>query len=384
MRTGWFKVLALTGLLGLCAYAPLGSGAQGLGRTGVFRWEQMRGATAGTDLTEADIEAFARIGGKLLRVGFAARPLMRLTEPYDFDEGAFAYLEDVLDWCEPRGIRVLVDPHRFPGTQHPWTMLGNDPFWFDDKWHELAERLWSEVARRLADRGAVVAGYDLLNQPEVPIPMEVDTPRDLNRLYARLIRAIRRYDRRHTIVLAAPRFVADGRMQPYHKGLAYLEIPDDPNVIFTTHSYNPMEFTHQGVGYADDPPVTYPGWIGGEWWDKDRIAADHAPVVEFVRTTGRHVLIGEFSCPRWTGESGNRWLRDIIDVAEENGWSWAYHAWREASIWDAEKSNFDRNDERRYDTTPRLELLRQYYLRNWEPPERRRLKIFRTLDRRSQ
>jgi endoglucanase len=328
-------------------------------------WGLARGMTTGVDLTEADVAAFAATSGNLLRVGFPGRPLAAVDPPHAFDEGAFAYLERVLDWCEPRGVRVLVDPHRFPGTRHPWTMLGDDPFFADFRWHDEAARIWSEIAKRLARRGEVVAGYDLLNEPEVRIPMATGSPGDLNLLYERLIAAIRRYDRRHTIVLAAPRFVgADGSMRPYHEGLAHLRVPDDPNVVFETHTYDPMEFTHQGVSDPSDPFVPYPGTIGGVRWDRARVQAYHEPVAEFVRRTGRHVLVGEFSCPRWTSAAGNAWLRDVIETAEENGWSWTYHAWREASVWDAERSNTDRADETRHSSTSRMELLEGFFARN--------------------
>jgi hypothetical protein len=47
----------------------------------------------------------------------------------------------------------------------------------------------------------------------------------------------------------------------------------------------------------------------------------------------------------------------MISVFNEFGFSWAYHAYRESQIWDAERNNFDRNDQSRKKTTPRKELL---------------------------
>jgi aryl-phospho-beta-D-glucosidase BglC (GH1 family) len=315
-------------------------------------------------LTEKDVADFAAIGGNLLRLSFPDRPLLGLQPPHDFDEQAFAHLERVLDWCEPRGVSVLVDPHRFPGTSHPYTMLGTDQFWQDFRWHDLAVRLWGEIARRCARRGAVVAGYDLLNEPEVKRPIPAGTPGDLNLLYRKLVGSIRAHDARHTIVLAGPRFFEGGRMHGYHEGLGLLEVPADGNLCFETHSYDPTKFTFQGVEAPLDPSMTYPGTIDGTTWDKARQDAEHAPVVEFARRTGRPILVGEFSAARWLGEAGNRWLRDVIEVAEANGWSWAYHAWREYHGWDAEMSNTDADDRSRQASTPRLELLKGYYARN--------------------
>ena len=69
------------------------------------------------------------------------------------------------------------------------------------------------------------------------------------------------------------------------------------------------------------------------------------------------MFIGEFSCPRWTGDYGNQYLKDQIEVYEEYGFSWAYHAFRENQLWDVEMSNYDKNDTIRVETTPRKELL---------------------------
>ena len=327
-------------------------------------WRAFRGANGGFGLTEADVAALAAAGGNLIRLSFPDRPLMGLDPPHPFDETAFGHLERVLDWCEPRGVSVLVDPHRFPGTAHPYTMLGTDSFWRDFRWHDLAVRLWTEIARRCAARGTVLAGYDLLNEPEVPFPMPAGTSYDLNLLYRKLVSAVRSQDARHTIVLAGPRYVSGGRVHGYHEGLALLEVPPDENLCFETHTYDPTAFTFQGVEAPVDPALRYPGRVQGVDWGPERQAEVHQPAVDFARRAGRPILLGEFSAARWLGDDGNRWLRDVIEVAEANGWSWAYHAWREYHGWDAEMSNTDAADRTRYPSTPRLELLRGYYSRN--------------------
>ena len=60
----------------------------------------------------------------------------------------------------------------------------------------------------------------------------------------------------------------------------------------------------------------------------------------------------------------NIWIEDVINFFEENNISWAYHAWREASYWDAEKSNTDKYDEKRYTNTPRMEILKNHFQKN--------------------
>jgi hypothetical protein len=124
--------------------------------------------------------------------------------------------------------------------------------------------------------------------------------------------------------------------------------------------YEPHQFTHQGVQGRPEP-VAYPGMIGGREWNRAEVERTLSPVVEFQKRYHVPIFIGEFSAPRWRGDDANRYLRDVIEVCESHGWSWAYHAWREWEGWDAERSNVDRSDTARRETTPRLELLKSFF-----------------------
>ena len=278
----------------------------------------------GTNLTEKDVADFAATGGTLIRLSFPDKPLMALSAPNAFDESAFTYLERVLDWAEARGLRVLVDPHRFPGTVHPYTMLGTDPFFREFRYHDLATKLWEEIAKRwFAKRGEVVAGYDLLNEPEVPDPLPKGTPQDINLLYSKLIAAIRKHDLRHTIVFAAPRLWRSGKTLSYHYGLALLDTTLDGNLAFETHTYDPTSFTFQGVesrptGSSPTRASSTASVLGptptGRRSTRRSPPSSSGPAVPFSSASS--------SCARWLGTSGNTWLRDAIETFENGGWSW--------------------------------------------------------------
>lgn len=325
-------------------------------------WGPYRGANSGIHLTEEAVNEFVALGGNLIRLSFPNRPFMELEGEYAFDEEAFSYLDNVLDWCEQANVKVVIDPHRFPGTAHPWTMLGNDEFWEDYKWHDHAEAVWEEIARRCKDRGDVIAGYDLLNEPDIGSGRrETNTPRDLNALYARLCNAIRAIDPVHTIIIAAPRYFDGERTLDYLDGIQTLELPDVENLVVTIHMYRPMQFSHQGVSEQHPDDVVYPGVIDGVEWNQKEMLHQLRHVIAFQKKQGVPIFVGEFSCPRWTGGGGNRYLEDQIQLYESLGWSWAYHSFRESPIWDAERSNTDRADQSRKATTPRLELLKKYW-----------------------
>ena len=79
------------------------------------------------------------------------------------------------------------------------------------------------------------------------------------------------------------------------------------------------------------------------------------PVREFQQRYQVPILVGEFGVARWAPGS-DQYLTDCIDLFEEYGWDWCYHAYREWSGWSAELSS-DPNDTKQYETTPRKELL---------------------------
>ena len=322
-----------------------------------FPWEKTYGVNVSVNISDKDIADLSEWGVGHIRLSFPAEPLMNVEPPYNFNENSFEKLGKILDICEKYNIGVIIDPHKYPGTGHQWTMLGNDEFWTDFEWHEKVIAIWERIASLCANKGEVVAGYALLNEPAIAYNRKKNTPSDLNLLYAKLITAIRKIDNKHTIILSAPRLgKAGGNDSDYVDGLEYLEPVNDINLCYEIHMYQPMGLTHQGV-FEDSEMVKYPGVIDGVNWNIEKIREHLKPANDYAKKNNIKIYVGEFSCPRWLGDSGNQYLSDLITVCNEFGFSWAYHAYRESQIWDAERNNFDKNDNSRKITTPRKELL---------------------------
>ncbi len=336
-----------------------------------YPWQNYRGANVGHTLSEQDIIDFKATGGNLIRLSFPVIPFADLEPPYALQESAFDFLEQVLDICEREDVAVLIDPHRFPGTMHQWTMLNTDPFWQEKIYQDKAVEIWEEIARRTATRGKVVAGLDLLNEPALEGGFEKGSLKDLNLLYQRLIDAIRPIDSVHAIMLAAPRYLKSdtelsGDNHGYVEGLRVLEMPTDDNLVVTIHMYKPQGFTHQGIWEDQDTISPYPGtYYEGVYWDKNTIDEYILTAYNWSKQNGDvPIFVGEFSCPRTLGEMGNTYIRDCIDVFEKYGFSWAYHAWRENQIFDAEMSIYERADSVRSSENERIVLLKSYFQRN--------------------
>jgi hypothetical protein len=338
---------------GLCAGAWAGQS-----------WGPYRGANAPPSLSENDVRDFAALGGNLLRVGFASEPMMTRTPPYEFNEEPFVQLDRLLDYCEKYGIDVVIDPHTTPGTEFTTTTHATDALWRDFRLHGQLIRLWSRIAYRYKDRGHVIAGYDLLNEPSVSNGAARDTPADWDLLVRKLVHVIRAVDSTHAIIIETASIDTPlGKQIGPLEGMDCLDPPPDSNVVYSPHMYEPADFTFQGIRGRPEP-VPYPGFIRRKLWNRAALERALEPVGRFQQTRKVPIFIGEFSAPRWLGVDGNRYVRDVIEICEEHGWSWAYHASREADVWDAERSNDGRSDHRWRLTTPRLEILEGFFRRN--------------------
>jgi hypothetical protein len=89
------------------------------------------------------------------------------------------------------------------------------------------------------------------------------------------------------------------------------------------------------------------------------------PVIDFQRDYGVPIYIGEFSAIRWAPDNGaQRYLKDVIEIFEENNWSWAYHAFREWNGWSVEHTSNKDDNERSATPTDREQLLRTWFAKN--------------------
>jgi len=218
--------------------------------------------------------------------------------------------------------------------------------------------VWQRMARRYKDTKAVWA-YDLLNEPnEGAVEGELA---DWQELAERAAKAVRAIDPHTTIIVEPPQGGGPAGLTHFHPIAV-------PRVVYSVHMYLPHTFTHQGVHGKWTNHYRYPGDIQGMAWDKARLATALQPVVDFQEAYGVHIYIGEFSAIRWAPEgSAYRYLRDVIDILEANGWDWTYHAFREWSGWSVEHGTDRKNRERTRTPTQREKLLRAWFAQNKRP-----------------
>jgi endoglucanase len=156
------------------------------------------------------------------------------------------------------------------------------------------------------------------------------------------------------------------------------------NLVYSVHNYLPQECTHQGVNQIvgtdldhpyDRTGTKWPFVIGGgkgKPWDKERLRKELEPAVRFARENKARIYVGEFGVARWAPGAA-AYLKDNIDLFEEFGWDWTYHAFRESHIWSYEYDDQypdGQGDHLAAEETARAKVVRSFFQLNHPSKER--------------
>jgi aryl-phospho-beta-D-glucosidase BglC (GH1 family) len=279
---------------GLVSETKLSERIEGLvGREEAARF---RKAVYDTFITERDIEMIADLGFNVVRVPFNHTVLEKNRAVDDSAPGWF-YLDRLLNWCEKHQVYVVLDLHSVPKGQSGVFVADPDAkhVWTSEKDLQRTVDIWKAIAARYRDR-SIVAGYDLINEPEPPKDHE------LIDLYRRIIQAIRLVDPHHLVFLTGKTLSTDFRI---------FDGPLDDNQAYTFHTYN--FFSHD---------------------------VDEANLAKISSIARRH------NVPLWNGEFGahtDRWTSSQVELFEDPGNhvnGWIYWPWKRVSETDWRRERF--------------------------------------------
>jgi endoglucanase len=238
--------------------------------------------------SEDDVVYLKSLGTTVVRLPLNYRHFETDARPFEYLETGFARLDRALSWCDKHDLYAVLDMHAVPGWQNPDWHCDNSTrhtlFWQHAHFQDRFVALWEELARRYKGR-AVVAGYDVMNEPVSNAPFgrfsnlyEPDWEA-INRLYRRVVTAIRAIDPDHIVFLEGDLFSRefDG-----------LEPPFAANLIYSSHNY-----TDGGFG-----PGPYPGLISGVLWDMQK------QTQFFLGASGTR-FAQNYDVPLWVSEFGS-------------------------------------------------------------------------------
>lgn len=329
-------------------------------------WGIYRGMTASAPLKESDVRDFSKLGGNLLRIDCHKIPLLEMSPPYQVNNASLEALDNIVGWAKKYHVKIIIDPHYVPGMQSRFTTSSSDELWRRKDLQDALVGLWGILAKRYSGMSETIVGYDLLNEPSMPgISNVLRGAASWNNISARIIDKIRSIDSQMPIILE-PAIGTDsvGRYYNRLQAISLLKTEGDSKTVVSPHMYLPVRFTHQGIFPGFSSGILYPGVVSGKFWDKDRLRTVLQPIRDLQVRTGVPIYIGEFSAAMDSGESGDRYLADLIGIFEEYGWSWSYHTWRGAAVWDAEASDAKVTSGDAQPTRSRLKILEDAFQKN--------------------
>lgn len=290
---------------------------------------------------EEDFAQLEKWGANLIRWQMGLPQLKNAEDLRKNLKWRLTQLETVLEMAEKHHLYVVIDVHTMKESRP--VVLGTP------EGRDELVRFWAETAKKFRGNPNIF-GYNLMNEP-VSANIEAGGP-TLNEQYLRLIQAIREEDPETPIILDC-----DGAGRP--EMLEFLEVFPYKNIIYSPHMYKPFELTHQ----LNEKQGSYRAYPNAEYgWNKDFLRKELAGVREFQLKTGARIYVGEFSCIRWAPGAEN-YIRDCIEIFEEYGWDWSYHAFREWQGWSVEYDGTPNHGEYS-DRNPRREVLLEGFRKN--------------------
>jgi endoglucanase len=175
-------------------------------------------------LQEADVARIAGLGFNVVRVPLSRRVFEDPVNPGQFLTSGWQTLDQLLAWCEAHRVYAILDLHSAPGGQSSLFMADPESIslWNSTDAQNRTVALWEALSARYANR-AIVAGYDILNEPDPP------NGSALHDLDLTIAQAIRRADSRHLIFIEGAHSATDFSMFP---------APLDPNMVYSFHDYS--------------------------------------------------------------------------------------------------------------------------------------------------
>ncbi len=214
-------------------------------------------------------------------------------------------LDNIINTALNCGLTVVLD-------FHGWYDINSDVNSNKAEFYDI----WSLVSEHYKDYSYNLL-FEVLNEPyreEGPDPLNAYK---LNEIQLEAIRIIRKTNPKRIIVAAAAEWNT-------WWGLEDLILPEnDPNIIVDIHTYQPMDFTHQGaLWYSPDATV--------QVRLNDSVLNEVDKVIktckEYMAKTGRLLWLGEFGMELTLADEGDvtKYLSYVSTEAEKISMPWAY------------------------------------------------------------
>ena len=185
-------------------------------------------------ITEEDIKKISSWGLDHVRVPVD----YNLVENEDgtYRPEGFLYIQKVIDWCGRHDLNMILDLHKTAGYSFD-AGEKEEGFFDSEEYQERFYKLWEEFARRYGRYEHRLA-FELLNEV---VDKELSKP--WNEISAKCIERIRK-------IVPSISILVGSYWNNCAAAVKDLELPQDKNIIYNFHCYEPLIFTHQGAGWV--------------------------------------------------------------------------------------------------------------------------------------
>jgi endoglucanase len=286
-----------------------------------------------TFISQQDIEQIAGWGMDHVRLPVDYPVLEDDDQPFAYRPQGLSYIDNCLQWCQARGLGLVLDLHKAPGYSFTETLANGNPrqntLFSGGIEQERFLKLWEMFAKRYRDVREGLA-FELLNEIVLP------NSEPWNWLAGKALQIIRSVDAERTVIIG-------GNHYNSAEGLQSLAVMDDANVVYTFHYYEPMLFTHQKAHWNAatlryNQELNYPGpftnmesfiekhaeykpvyaHLVDRFMDRSMLEQYLQPALDFQLRTGKKLYCGEFGVIETAPmQSQVRWLEDFTSLLRQ-------------------------------------------------------------------
>lgn len=256
----------------------------------------------------------------------------------DLNEERLALFDNAMAGILKNDLKVVLDNHA--------TSPQKDKLSANDSYRSAMGQWWRNFSRHIVTHGQYNTEqtfFELLNEPEASFA-DIEKYRTM---IGKFISDVRASSPNHTIIVGGnnwnvPEAIFSGLQTPF----------PDQNLIYSFHFYNPLDFTHQGLVNAGPyyAKLKNVPWGVGPSALKESAISDYDPSVQegmrqynqashkkadlawaftelrkWCDGHGQRAWLGEFGVYSKVAPAEDRaaWVRDVRELAEENGFGWA-------------------------------------------------------------
>lgn len=223
----------------------------------------------GRAIADDDFQIIKAAGFDSVRIPVRWSAHAMTTAPYTIDAAWMARVRHVVDRAKAAGLSIMLNMHHYEE-------IFDDPTGHATRFAEM----WKQIAAEFDGEDDATFWFELLNEPHKSL-----NNGNLNALLLPALVYVREKHPTRPVVIG-------GENWSGVDSLDTLQLPDDPYVIPTFHTYDPFDFTHQGATWQDPTPPL--GRVYGSAADYADLASRVAKVKAYMDRTGRQVFLGEY------------------------------------------------------------------------------------------